>query len=115
VADVSGGVAAGVTVTVTNLDTGATSTVVTNDSGLYRAPLLPLGAYRVSAELDGFKKFEQTGITIRAGQTAVIDVRLEVGALNETISVTADTPVVDVGRIDPGPARWTSARSRNCR
>ncbi len=54
----------GVTVTVTNLDTGDTRVVVTNESGLYRAPLLPLGAYRVSAELQGFKRFEQTGIIV---------------------------------------------------
>ena len=102
VADVSGGVLPGVTVTVTNLDTGASSSVITNESGLFRAPLLPLGTYRLSAELEGFKKFEQTGLTISAGQTAVIDVKLEVGAMNETVSVTADTPVVDVGRIDQG-------------
>jgi hypothetical protein len=102
VSDASGGVLPGVTVTVTNLDTGATSTVVTSEGGVFRAPLLPLGTYRVAAELDGFKTFEQTGITIRAGQTAVLDVKLEVGAVSETISVTADTPVVDVGRIDQG-------------
>ena len=49
------GGAPGVIVTVTNLDTGATRSAVTNDSGLYRAPLLPLGTYRVSAELQGFR------------------------------------------------------------
>ena len=65
----------GVTVTVTNIDTGEQRVVVTNESGLYRAPLLSLGTYRVAAELQGFKKFEQTGVTLRAGQTAVIDVR----------------------------------------
>jgi hypothetical protein len=102
IADSSGGVLPGVTVTVANLDTGASSTVVTNESGLYRAPLLPLGTYRVTAELEGFKKFEQTGVTVRAGQTAVINVTLEVGAMTETVSVTADTPVVDTGRIDQG-------------
>ena len=64
----------GVTVTVTNIDTGEQRVVVTNESGLYRAPLLSLGTYRVSAELQGFKKFEQTGVSLRAGQTAVIDV-----------------------------------------
>lgn len=102
IADSSGGVLPGVTVTVTNLETGAASTVVTNESGLYRAPLLPLGSYRVSAELDGFKKFERTGVQIRAGQTAVVDIAMEVGALTEVVSVTAETPVVDVGRIDQG-------------
>ena len=92
----------GVTVTVTNLDTGDTRVVVTNESGLYRAPLLPLGAYRVSAELQGFKRFEQTGIILTAGRTAVIDVNLSVGTVAETITVTADAPLVDSGRIEIG-------------
>ena len=48
VVDDQGAVLPGVTVTVTNLDTGDTRVVVTNESGLYRAPLLPLGTYRVS-------------------------------------------------------------------
>ncbi|MGH9349059.1 MAG: TonB-dependent receptor domain-containing protein [Vicinamibacterales bacterium] len=102
VTDQSGGVLPGVTVTVTNTDTGDTRVAVTNESGLYRAPLLPLGAYRVSAELPGFKKYEQIGITIGAGQVAVIDVRLGVGAVTEVVSVTADTPVVDLGKIEQG-------------
>ncbi len=54
--------------------------VVTNESGLYRAPLLSLGTYRVAAELQGFKKFEQTGVSLRAGQTAVIDVGADASA-----------------------------------
>ena len=76
--------------------------VVTNENGLYRAPLLPLGKYRVAAELQGFKKFEQTGINISAGQTAVISMKLGVGELTETISVTADAPLVDLSRIEGG-------------
>ena len=92
----------GVTVTVTNVDTGDTRTVVTNESGLYRAPLLPLGTYRVEAELQGFKKYEQSGVTLRAGQTAVIDFRLGVGTLQETVTVTADSPLVDLGKIEQG-------------
>lgn len=102
VLDDQGAVLPGVTVTVANLDTGDTRVVVTNESGLYRAPLLPLGTYRVSAELQGFKKFEQTGITISAGRTAVIDVKLSVGTVQETITVTADAPLVDSGRIELG-------------
>jgi hypothetical protein len=102
VVDDSRAVLPGVTVTVTSVDTGAERVVYTNESGLYRAPLLPLGAYRITAELQGFKKYEQTGIQLGAGQTAVIDVALEVGDLAETISVTADAPVVDTARVDAG-------------
>ncbi|WP_291988046.1 TonB-dependent receptor [Luteitalea sp.] len=102
VVDNSGGVLPGVTVTVVNTDTGTNRSVVTNEAGLYRATLLPLGTYRVSAELQGFKKFEQVGVTVGAGQTATVNVRLEVGDLNETISVTADAPVVDTAKVDAG-------------
>jgi hypothetical protein len=102
VKDEQGALLPGVTVTVTNIDTGDQRVVVTNERGLYRAPLLSLGTYRVAAELQGFKKFEQTGVSLRAGQTAVIDVGLSVGALAETITVTADAPVVDLAKIEQG-------------
>jgi hypothetical protein len=102
VRDDQGGVLPGVLVTVVNVDTGDTRTVITNENGLYRAPLLPLGTYRVSAELQGFKKFERTGVTLRAGQTAVIDVGLSVGTVQETVTVVADSPLVDLGKIEQG-------------
>ncbi len=102
IVDGQGAVLPGVTVTVTNVDTGDARSVITNESGLYRAQLLPLGNYRVAAELAGFKKFEQTGVTLRAGQTAVINVTLSVGAVAETITVTADSPVVDLAKIEQG-------------
>ena len=102
VKDEQGALLPGVTVTVTNIDTGDQRVVVTNESGLYRAPLLSLGTYRVAAELQGFKKFEQTGVSLRAGQTAVIDVSLNVGVLSETITVTADAPLVDLAKIEQG-------------
>ena len=102
IVDAQGAVLPGVSVTVTNLDTGASRTVVTNESGLYRAPLLPLGTYRVSAELQGFRTYEQTGIILSAGRTAVVDVKLVVGQLQETITVTADSPLVDIGKIEQG-------------
>ena len=71
IVDESGAALPGVSVTVANLDTGDTRVVVTNEAGVYRAPLLPLGPYRVAAELQGFKKFEQQGLTLSAGQSAV--------------------------------------------
>src|SRR5581483_2530256 len=74
VVDSSGAALPGVTVTVTGVDTGASRTVVTNENGVYRAPLLPLGGYKLAAELSGFKKFEQKGITLNAGQTAVVNI-----------------------------------------
>lgn len=102
VKDDQGAVLPGVTVTVSNLDTGDQRVVVTNERGLYRAPLLSLGTYRVVAELQGFKKFEQTGVSLRAGQTAVIDIALTVGAISETVLVTADSPLIDLAKIEQG-------------
>jgi hypothetical protein len=102
IVDDQGGVLPGVTVTISNIDTGDTRVVVTNESGFFRAPLLPLGAYRVAAELQGFRKFEQTGITLSAGRTAVINVTLTVGAVTESVLVTSDAPLVDLGKIEQG-------------
>ena len=76
VKDSSGAVLPGVTVTVTNTSTGAQRVVVSNESGVFRAPLLPLGVFTVTAELSGFSKFEQVGINLVAGQTVVLSVAL---------------------------------------
>ena len=102
VTDSSGGVLPGVTITITNAGTGLERSMVTNDKGLYRAPLLPIGTYKVVAELQGFKRFEQAGITLSVGQAAVVNVSLSVGTINETITVNADSPVIDTSRIDIG-------------
>jgi hypothetical protein len=102
VRDTTGAALPGVTVTVTNMDTGTARTSVTNDEGVYRAILLPLGRYRIVAELQGFKTFEQQGITLSAGQTALINLHLGVGSVSETVTVTSESPVAQPGRIDLG-------------
>jgi hypothetical protein len=77
--------------------------VVTNEKGIYRAPLLPLGKYRVVAELQGFKKFEQTDVQLSVGQTATVNATMSVGTVSETITVSgSDIPALDVARIDIG-------------
>jgi hypothetical protein len=102
VVDTSGGVLPGVTVTITNTDTGLQRSVVTGTEGLYRALLLPLGQYKVDAELQGFKKAEQTGISLRAGDLATINLTLSVGTVNETVTVTSEAPIAQPGKIDLG-------------
>jgi Carboxypeptidase regulatory-like domain/TonB dependent receptor-like, beta-barrel len=103
VVDSSGGVLPGATVTITNVETGAERVVISNDRGLYRAPLLALGTYKVVAELQGFKKFEGTDIKLSVGQTAVVNATLSVGTVSETITVSSsDVPALDVARIDIG-------------
>jgi Carboxypeptidase regulatory-like domain/TonB dependent receptor len=102
VRDASGAVLPGVTVTVTNTDTGTSRVVVTNEQGAYRALLLPLGAYTVGAEVQGFKKYEQTGLTLSAGQTVVVNIELGVGNVAETVTVRSESSVAEPGRIDLG-------------
>ncbi|HET7746136.1 MAG TPA: TonB-dependent receptor [Vicinamibacteria bacterium] len=102
VRDTTGGAVPGATVTVTSVDTGALRVLQTNEEGFYRAPLLPLGTYRVKAELAGFKTVERTGLTLSAGQTAVIDFTMAVGGVEEVVSVTGESPVAEPGRIDLG-------------
>jgi hypothetical protein len=102
VRDASGAILPGVTVTVTNVDTGDKRSVVTSDEGFYQALLLPLGSYKVVAELSGFKRVERTGLALSAGQRAVVPFTLEVGAMEEVVSVTADVPVAQPGKIDLG-------------
>jgi hypothetical protein len=100
--DTTGAGLPGVMVTVTNMETGTTRSTVSTADGAYRAPLLPLGRYKVSAELQGFKTFEQQGITLSAGQTALINVELSVGSVAETITVTGESPIAQPGKIDLG-------------
>lgn len=102
IVDESGFVLPGVTVTITNTDDGSVRVVVTNERGVFRAPLLPLGAYTLAAELAGFKRFERVGLSLSAGQSAVVNITLSVGEMAETVSVTAEAPLVDAGKIDLG-------------
>jgi len=102
IVDASGAVLPGVTVTVTNVDTGTDRVVVTNEKGLFRAPLLPLGNYKVAAELQGFKRFEKTGITVSVGETAVVNATMSVGQVTEVVNVSGDSPALNTARIDIG-------------
>jgi hypothetical protein len=88
VADHSGGVMPGVTVTATNQATNIAYTGVTNDAGNYVMTSVPIGPYVVSVALDGFKSTQST-VTLSAAQTARIDFKLEVGAVEERIEVAA--------------------------
>jgi hypothetical protein len=102
VKDAQGGVLPGVTVTITHLETNAPRVVVSNESGTYRAPLLPLGTFSVAWELAGFGRQERSGVTLTAGQTVVLNVSLGVGGVAETLVVTADVPPVDLAKTDVG-------------
>jgi hypothetical protein len=95
VVDESGGALPGVTVTVTQTDMGMTRFVVTNERGGYVFTNLPVGPYKLSAKLEGFSAFEQTGILLVVGDARTVRVTLKVGALSETITVQADANLVE--------------------
>ena len=95
VTDESGAVLPGVSVTLTHLDTNSTRTAVSDDSGRYRVPELPLGRYEVKAELQGFQTFLRRGLELTLGQEALINVSMKVGEISEQVVVTGAAPLVE--------------------
>src|SRR2546426_4893057 len=95
ISDESGAVLPGVQVTITNTETGISRAMTTDERGYYIAPLLPVGSYQLRSELPGFQTAVQTGITLFVGQEAIVNVRMKVGEVNQTLEVTAVTPLVE--------------------
>jgi hypothetical protein len=95
VTDTSGGVLPGVTVNATSPSMMGVQSSVTNAEGIYRFPAIPPGTYNLSYELPGFNTLKREGIEIRLGFTAQVNVELAVASLQETVTVTGDSPVID--------------------
>ena len=104
VVDPSGGALPGVEVTVTHTGTGASRFQITNEQGSYTFANLPVGPYKLTAQLTGFNAFEQLGIVLNVGDSRSANVTLAIGALSETVSVTADAGLVQ-----------SRSRRRRCR
>ena len=96
VTDSSGAVLPGVTVTATQTATGLVRTVVTDGDGNYLISNLPTGPYRLEVSLQGFKSYVQTGLVLTVGATPTVNAALELGSLEETVTVEAAAPLVDV-------------------
>ena len=114
VLDAQGSVVPGATVTAVQQESGFTRVDVSDTEGVYRLSALPVGHYNVTVELQGFTTVKREGIVVAVGQTLSVDVTLTVGALSETVTVTGESPlievtassvggVVDVGRIESLP------------
>ena len=99
VQDTTGAVLPGVDVTLVNVGTRIERQAVTNDAGLYTFPNVPVGEYRITAMLSGFRPITKSNVQVNAGLNIRVDVSLEVGALSETISVEAATTLVDTSVI----------------
>jgi len=98
VTDQSGAAVPNAKVTATSQQTGLSRSTITNDSGLYSFPQLPVGTYDLSVEASGFKLSKNTGIGLTVGAVATVNVALQVGGTQETVTVNAETPVVETTR-----------------
>jgi hypothetical protein len=95
VTDQSGGVVAGATVTVVDTERGINRTLITDDVGAYNAPNLTPGNYTVRVEAKGFKRIERQGITIEVGKEVRVDLTVQPGDQNQTLTVTESVPLVE--------------------
>jgi Carboxypeptidase regulatory-like domain len=94
VVDQAGAAVPGATVTVTAVGTGLSRTVVTSQNGGYVFPGLAPGSYRVRVELSGFRPLTREGIRLATGETVRLDVQLQIGAVTEAVTVTADASLL---------------------
>src|SRR5258705_1576228 len=95
VKDQTGAVLPGVDVTATQTDTGLKRSAVTDETGSYILPNLPVGPYRLEAALPGFRTYVQTGIVLQVGSSSVINAILGVGQGSETVEVQANAALVE--------------------
>src|SRR5262245_30946051 len=102
IVDSSGGALPGVTVTITEVNTNISYTTTTNESGYYIFSNLKDGTYRVAAELSGFKRVVREGVEVEVNSTPRVDMKLEVGAIEESVTVTGTSPLLQTDRADTG-------------
>jgi hypothetical protein len=102
VLDPQGSAVVGATVTVRNADTGVALKFITNDTGYYEATLLLPGSYQVEAEAPGFKHLVRKGVTLPVSSRFEVTLTLEVGGVTETVSVTADAPLLETNAVASG-------------
>src|SRR5256885_17266111 len=95
VSDPSGGAVLNAEVTVRNSLTGLTRSTQTDAQGGFLFPLMPVGAYELSVEAQGFRRFQQRGITLQVGGVANIAISLQIGAVAESVTVEADASMVE--------------------
>ncbi|MFN7976754.1 MAG: carboxypeptidase regulatory-like domain-containing protein [Vicinamibacterales bacterium] len=95
VTDAQGAVLPGVTVTATSSSALGAQTAVTSETGNYRFPALPPGSYTVTYELAGFNTVKREGIQLSLGFTANVNIELALATLQETVTVTGESPVID--------------------
>ena len=102
VTDQSGGVVSGATVTVIDTARGINRTLTTDDAGAYNAPNLIAGNYTVRVEAKGFKRIERQNIGIEVGHEVRVDLTVQPGDQNQTVTVTESVPLVETTNATQG-------------
>jgi len=102
VTDPSGAVVPGVSITAIQLETNVSTNTRTNEEGIYRIPFLPPGDYRVVVEHPGFKRIERTRVRVSVASEVSLDFTLEVAAAAETLTVTAEAPLLNTASAELG-------------
>jgi hypothetical protein len=119
VTDATDAVLPGVTVTATHLDTGTTFVALTENAGSYRLSALRVGAYRITAELTGFTTATRDSVQVLVGQNLVLDFKVAVSSLQESVTVTGQAALVDTtasrlgGNVDPVQMQSLPVNGRN--
>src|SRR5579872_1807300 len=96
VTDASEAAVPGASLSIVNTATGLRHEAESNSAGVYEVPALPIGDYSVTVKHAGFQTLERRGVTLHAGDRARIDLRLQVGAVNQVAEVTSETPLLQV-------------------
>jgi len=97
VTDTTGAIVPGARVEVTNVNTNSSIVLETNDDGLYTASNLPKGIYRVAVSRQGFKTATSAATELDSSITLRMDIKLQPGEVTETVTVTGEAPILDVG------------------
>ena len=95
VQDQTGGVVPAASILVRHAAVGETREVKSDENGEYTITNLPPGNYRITVEKDGFRRLVERGLTLEVDQTARLDFELQIGAVSETVQVTASVPLLN--------------------
>src|SRR5262245_41823950 len=119
ITDSTDAVLPGATVTALHVDTGNTFSGVSDASGSYRLPAMRVGVYRITAELTGFTSVTRENVQLLVGQNLILNLRLALSSLQESVTVTGAAPLVDPTRsalasnIDPIQMQALPVNGRN--
>jgi hypothetical protein len=102
ITDQSGAAIPGAKITATETGTGTKSATISEATGAYTIPFLAPGQYTITAEAPGFKEFVRKGVTLSAGEHPVIHIQMQLGTMNQSVTVTAESPLINTSNASIG-------------